>query len=110
MNITILAFLRDYRFFSFRDSLLGLTESSLSNGPVYFSCYPNFRVCLNYQNILYTLTLNIKTYNYNTKPGSILITYIYRIQCKMIQSTFESRTTRHDQNGDIIFFQADLYR
>lgn len=46
MNTTILTCVRDARFNNFKDSLLGTIESSLSNGPIYFNCYPNYIVCL----------------------------------------------------------------
>ena len=62
--------LRDDRLLNFEDSLLGVLQSNLANGPVYFNCYPNFSVDINDQNVLDTLTLNIKTRNMNSKVNT----------------------------------------
>ena len=42
LNTSILACLRDQRHNDFEDSLLGIVETSLTNGPIYFDCFPNF--------------------------------------------------------------------
>ena len=41
LNNSILMALRDTRLIRFNDSLLGTIESSLSNGPIHFDCFPN---------------------------------------------------------------------
>jgi hypothetical protein len=38
--------LRDAHFLDWKDSLLGVIEASMHDGPVYFDCYPNFTVSL----------------------------------------------------------------
>ena len=40
LNNSILMALRDARHLRFNDSFLGTIESSLSNGPVHFDCFP----------------------------------------------------------------------
>ncbi|KAI5338514.1 hypothetical protein L3X38_017785 [Prunus dulcis] len=42
LKASVLLWLRDARFTNSEDSTLGVTESSLSNGPVHFDCYPDF--------------------------------------------------------------------
>ncbi|KAL3525091.1 hypothetical protein ACH5RR_013463 [Cinchona calisaya] len=66
LDTSLLLCLRDGRFINFSGSLLGMVETSLCGGPVYFDCFPNFTVCLKDKNILDTLTLNIKTAIYKT--------------------------------------------
>lgn len=51
---------RDQRHHRLEDFLLGIVEYSLCEGPIYFSCFPNFSVSLSDPNIMDTLTLNIK--------------------------------------------------
>ena len=46
LNTSTLICLRDYRHHKFSDSLLGLVESSLNEGPVFFNSFPNFSVSL----------------------------------------------------------------
>ena len=61
LNCSILMALRDTCHISFGDSLLGTIETSLSCGPVYFDCFPNFTVSLHDSHIMKAFTLNIKT-------------------------------------------------
>jgi hypothetical protein len=52
LNISILLCLRDGRFKIYKDALLGMVESSLFQGPIYFNCYPNFVVSLTDETVL----------------------------------------------------------
>ena len=61
LNTNILLCLRDDIHLRFNDSLLGMMETTLHNGPIYFNCYNNFALSLSYRNIMDALTLNIKT-------------------------------------------------
>lgn len=44
LNTSVLACLRDKRHLSFNDSLLGIVESSLCTGPIYFDCFLNYSI------------------------------------------------------------------
>ena len=46
LNTSVFLGLRDGRFKIYQDGLLGMVESSLYKGPIYFDCYPNFAVSL----------------------------------------------------------------
>ena len=46
LNTNVLLCLRDDRHLRFNDLLLGMMETSLHKGPVYFNCYPNFALSL----------------------------------------------------------------
>ena len=46
LNTSVLLCLRDGRFKISKDALLGMVESSLYKGPIYFNCYPNFAISL----------------------------------------------------------------
>lgn len=73
---------------------MGLIQSSLAHGPVYFNVYPNLQLSLSDVNILEAITLNVKTHGYNYIPGSEVICICYRIyykplytlnpQCKLV--------------------------
>ena len=67
LNTSVLLCLRDDRHLRFNDSLLGMMETSLHNGPVYFNCYPNFALSLSDRNIMDALILNVKTNGYYMK-------------------------------------------
>ena len=88
LNSSILLSLRDSRFTVYSDSLLGLMESSLHNGPVYFNCYPDLPLSLKDKNILKALTLNIQTAGAITQmlEGSQPIALIYRLYYKCMKT------------------------
>lgn len=46
IKMVILACLTYYKFLGFKDSLLETIKSSMSNGLIYFKCYPSFMVYL----------------------------------------------------------------
>ena len=79
LNNSILMALRDTRLIRFNDSLLGTIESSLSNGPVHFDCFPNLTVALDDPHILKVLTLNIKTHGTLVLHGTKQLALIYSI-------------------------------
>ena len=82
-----------------------MVETSLCGGPVHFDCFPNFTVSLKDLNILDSLTLNIKTSNYKTKPGSLPVAIIYRLQYKALNSAFNTGALRTQNKGETILFQ-----
>ena len=83
---SFLAVLRDARNRNWKQSLMGIIQTSLTNGPVYFNVYPNLQLSLSDVNILDALTLNVKTHGYNYVPGSELICICYRIYFRPLVS------------------------
>lgn len=79
---SFLAALRDGRNINWKQSLMGIIQSSLAHGPVYFDVYPNLCLSLSDINILDALTLNVKTNGYNYTPGTEVICICYRIYYK----------------------------
>ena len=63
LGLDILEFvcLRDARSTKFTDSVFNMIDSNLTNGLVYFNCFPNFSMNINDPSIFSSLTLNIKT-------------------------------------------------
>ena len=108
LNTSVLFCLRDKRQLRYKDSLLGTIETSLSNGPVYFDCYPNFTVSLSDQNILDTLTLDVKIHNYTMKLESLPLAVIYRVHYKDIVSAFNTKALRTSSKGETVLLQIDL--
>ena len=110
LDTSLLLCLRDSRFLDFNDSLLGMVETSLCGGPVHFDCFPNFTVSLKDLNILDSLTLNIKTSNYKTKPGSLPVAIIFRLQYKALNSAFNTKALKTQTKGETILFQTDFFK
>uniref|UniRef100_A0A7N0RGK2 Peptidase A2 domain-containing protein n=1 Tax=Kalanchoe fedtschenkoi TaxID=63787 RepID=A0A7N0RGK2_KALFE len=83
---SFIACLRDARNLNYKQSLMGVIQSSLAHGPVYFNVYPNLILSLTDINIFDALTLNVKTHGYNYMPGSELICICYRIYYKPLMT------------------------
>ena len=88
-NTSVLLSLRDERHLRFNGSLLGMMETSLQNGPVYFNCYPNFALSLSDRNIMKCLNLNVKKDGYYMKEGLEPLAIIYRIYYKLMKTTLD---------------------
>ncbi|KAM1810595.1 hypothetical protein ACFX12_027337 [Malus domestica] len=87
LNTSILLCLRDARFTDFSDSILGMVESSLCNGPIHFDCFPDLTISLSDPHMLKALTLNIKTSGYKVLEGTQPLALIYRIYYKVSESS-----------------------
>ncbi|KAG5577336.1 hypothetical protein H5410_057470, partial [Solanum commersonii] len=103
LDTSLLLYRMDSRFLNFNDSLLGMVETSLFSGLIYFDCFPNFTVSLKDINILVSLTLNVKTSNYKIKTGSLSVAIMYRIQYKAISSAFNTGAMRSSYKGETGF-------
>ncbi|KAL4195174.1 hypothetical protein AMTRI_Chr05g72100 [Amborella trichopoda] len=107
LNNSILVCLRDTRHNKFSDSLLGMVETSLCSGPIYFNCFPNYSVSLTDPNILNVLSLNLKTQGFDMMTGSQNIAIIYRIYYK-VMNTLCPNILQIDNKGQTIFFQTNI--
>lgn len=99
--------LRDDRLLNFDDSLLGVLQSNLAQGPVYFNCYPNYSVDINDQNILDTLTLNIKTKHMNSKINTKEIAVIYRVYYRLMKTTLAPKAKIESNKGITMLMEAN---
>ena len=104
---SILLCVRDGRHRKFTDSLLGIVESTLGEGPIYFNCFPNFSVALSDVNVLKALTLNIQTQGYDMDPGSQNLAIIYRVSYK-VMNTVCPKAKDLDSKGETTLFQTNL--
>ena len=104
---SFLAVLRDGRNNNWQQSLIGIIQSSLAHGPVYFNVYPNLQLSLTDINILDSLTLNVKTHGYNYMPGSELICICYRIYFKPL-TTMNPKCKRFSKSNETILIESNL--
>ena len=107
---SFLAVLRDGRNLNWKQSLMGIMQTSLAHGPVYFDVYPNLQLSLTDANILEALTLNIKTHGYNYMPGSELICVCFRIYFKPLV-TMNPKCKRVDkQRNETVLIESNFNR
>ncbi|KAG7956032.1 hypothetical protein I3843_11G104300 [Carya illinoinensis] len=90
----------------FETSILGMIQSSLFNGPVYFDYFPDLPLALNDPNILKALTLNIATSGYDMIKGSKLLAVIYRIYYRVLKSTLNPKTVLKSIGGKTLLIQS----
>jgi hypothetical protein len=106
LNTSVLLCLRDGRFKIYQDALLGMVESSLYKGPIYFDCYPNFVVSLTDETVLQTLELDIETSGYNMLEGAQPLVIVYRIYYKLMKTTLEPQALVESPKGKTLLLQA----
>jgi hypothetical protein len=107
MNSCMQASLRDGRWLDWTSSLMGVVETSLCYGPVYFNVYPNLTLSLTDKNISDVLNLRIQTKSYNFKPGTESIVVIYIIYYK-IMNTLAPNIQSVSPLGRTVLFDTNL--
>ena len=105
---SFLAVLRDGRNRNWKQSLMGIIQSSLAHGPVYFNVYPNLQLSLTDDNILDALTLNVKTHGYDYIPGSELICICYRIYYRPLVSMNPKCKRINKPNNETILIESNF--
>ncbi|KAK3193345.1 hypothetical protein Dsin_024655 [Dipteronia sinensis] len=87
LNNSLLICLRDKRIIDYSESILGIAESSLTYGQIYFQCYPNFTIALNTdEHKEKYLVIDIQTHNYKFLKGSSPYKLVYRIHYRVLTS------------------------
>ena len=99
LNTNVLLCLRDGRFKIYKDALLGMVESSIFQGSIYFNCYPNFAISLTDETVLQTLELDIETSHYNMLEGAQPLVIVYRIYYKLMKTTLEPQALIESLKG-----------
>ncbi|KAL0017272.1 hypothetical protein SO802_004341 [Lithocarpus litseifolius] len=105
---SVLLALRDTRHIRFNDSFLGTIQTSLSNGPVHFDCFPNFTVHLHDPNVMKALTLNIKTHGTLMTQGTSQIALIYRVYYKCIKTNMNVGALDRKKVGETLLIQTNV--
>ncbi|KAG7941967.1 hypothetical protein I3843_16G075600 [Carya illinoinensis] len=93
INACVLLCLRDGRFKKFNDSVLGIVQTSLIDGPVHFNCYLDLTIDLFDKNVLSTLTLNVKTSGFDMVEDKAKIKSPKNETVLMYSSTSNSNIT-----------------
>jgi hypothetical protein len=63
---------------------MGVIQTSLCHGPVYFDTYPDLTLSFSDRNLFEAITLKLQTKGYNFLKGSNTIGVIYRIHYKVM--------------------------
>jgi hypothetical protein len=106
INAYVLMCLRDARFTDFQTSILGMVQTSLYNGPVYFDTFPNITLALSDVNIVKALTLNVLTSSYNMLEGSQPLVIIYRIYYKLLKTNLNPQAIIKNSGNSTLLIQS----
>ena len=107
IDAPILLVLRYARHTNFQNSILAMAETNISNGPIYFNCYPNFSVGLSDPNILDTLVLTIKTKNLEFTIDPKAVAVICRVCYKTMSTTTEPKTKLVSPKDVTVAFESN---
>lgn len=107
LNVCLMVALRDCRHLKFDASLLGLIETSLCNGPVYFNCFPDFILSLTDENLLQVLTLNKESKGYDMTKNREHVAISYRIYYKVLV-TLTPKTKLYSKKGKTTLIETNL--
>ncbi|TYK04698.1 polyprotein [Cucumis melo var. makuwa] len=86
LDVLVYLALRDKRHLRFTPSLLGIVQSNLEQGPVYFNCRPGLTVSLQDKNIMDTISLDVHSQGLELKDGSLPFAVSYRIYFKSMHT------------------------
>lgn len=112
LNVAVVISVRDAKHNQMPDQLFGLIQTSLHEGPAYFSCGPDLTVRLQDSNVHEATTLSIYTQGFDMKAGSHFLAVIYRIHYKVMNTLFPNSIMPKSE-GETTMFQLspqhDIY-
>ena len=86
----------------FKDSIMGIIQTSLCNGPVYFNVFPNLNLSFTDKIFFEATTLQIQNHGYDFLHGSETIGVIYRIHYKVINTLSLNCILRSESRKTIV--------
>ncbi|PIA34208.1 hypothetical protein AQUCO_03800060v1 [Aquilegia coerulea] len=99
--------LRDARCTNYQKSLMGIMESTTSNGPVYCNIYPNLELSLSDDNIMQSVMMDLDTKGYEFLSGSEILNIAYKIQFK-VMNTLSPNAKLISNKGNTTIIETNL--
>ncbi|KAK9150354.1 hypothetical protein Syun_008663 [Stephania yunnanensis] len=99
---------RDKRRLEFQDSLLGIIEGSLSEGPLYFDCFPNFTIDLHNDHAYKAVVLGIYTKGFKMSGMIYNVAIVYRFYYKLMHTIVPGIAYTKLQTGTSIVFLTNI--
>ncbi|KAG7977429.1 hypothetical protein I3843_05G031500, partial [Carya illinoinensis] len=107
IDACVLLCLHDGRHLNYNNSILGIIQTSLIDGPVHFNCYPDLTVDLFDKNVLSSLTLSIKTSGFDMVEGSRPISLVYRIYYRVLSTSLEPKAKiKSPKNETVLMYSS----
>lgn len=107
-NASIILCVLDDRNDNFEASILGLVESNLSDGPMFFNIFPNITMSLFHPKLLESLVLIAIVQGFEQLPkGTRPISLMWRT-CYKLQGSALPDALLESPQGKTVFFQTDF--
>ncbi|KAA0054118.1 uncharacterized protein E5676_scaffold2277G00300 [Cucumis melo var. makuwa] len=108
LDVPVYLALRDKRHLRFTHSLLGIVQSNLEQGPVYFNCRPNLTVSLHDKNIMDTISLDVHSQGLELKDGSLPFAVSYRIYFKLMHTNLSPKELGVSPKGYTMLMEVNV--
>ncbi|XP_050936259.1 uncharacterized protein LOC127144394 [Cucumis melo] len=110
LDVPIYVALRDKRHLNFSSSLLGIVQSNLDNGPVYFTCKPGFTIALQDKNIYDVLCLDVRAKGLRLKNGTYPFSVMYILYYKMMYTNASPKALGVSPKNYTMLMKVNLER
>ncbi|KAA0041674.1 movement protein [Cucumis melo var. makuwa] len=108
LDVPVYLALRDKRHLRFTPSLLGIVQSNLEQGPVYFNCRPDLTVSLQDKNIMDTISLDVHSQRLELKDGSLPFAVSYRIYFKLMHTNLSPKALGISPKGYTMLMEVNV--
>ncbi|TYK19826.1 polyprotein [Cucumis melo var. makuwa] len=108
LDVPVYLALKDKRHLRFTPSLLGIVQSNLEQGPVYFNCKPGLTVSLQDRNIMDTLSLDVRSQELELKDGLLPFAVSYQIYFKLMHTNLSSKALGVSPKGYTMLMEANI--
>ncbi|KAA0052109.1 Enzymatic polyprotein [Cucumis melo var. makuwa] len=108
LDVPVYLALRDKRHLRFTPSLLGIVQSNLEQGPVYFNCRPGLTVSLQDKNIMDTISLDVHSQGLELKDGSLPFAVSYRIYFKLMHTNLSPKALGISPKGYTMLMEVNV--
>uniref|UniRef100_A0A9I9DXD9 Uncharacterized protein n=1 Tax=Cucumis melo TaxID=3656 RepID=A0A9I9DXD9_CUCME len=110
LDVPVYLALRDKRHLKFTPSLLGIVQSNLEQGPVYFNCRLGLTVSLQDKNIMDTLCVDVHSQGLELKDGSLPFVVSYRIYFKLMHTNLSPKALGVSLKGYTMLMEVNVQK
>ncbi|KAA0041638.1 uncharacterized protein E5676_scaffold242G00060 [Cucumis melo var. makuwa] len=107
-DVSVYLALRNKRHLRFTPSFLGIVQSNLGQGPVYFYCRPGLTVSLQDKNIMDALSLDVHFQGLELKDESLPFAVSYHIYFKLMHTNLSPKALGVSPKGYTMLMEVNV--
>ncbi|XP_038904487.1 uncharacterized protein LOC120090856 [Benincasa hispida] len=108
LNVPVYLAFRDKRHLRFSHSILGIIQSNLERGPVYFMWKPGFIISLQDANLRDAISLDVHSQGLELKDGSLPFAVCYRVYFKLVHTIVSPRALGISPKGNTMLMEVNI--